>query len=220
MGSRRATAPPRGSRTWQGERGRPQARTSRSGTLGNVIRLATSDDIDAVTELVAEFCAVDDHEFDHDRVQRALRPLLADDTYGVVWVVTELGDEPRGESTPCDRALVSAEERAEQAKLKPERSERATDPLKPRAGLTGYAVVTWGYAIESGGRDALLDEIYLRDRGLGRGGELLGAILDDCRRRGLSQVFLETESHNERVRGFYARHGFTVDPSVWMSRPL
>jgi hypothetical protein len=33
-------------------------------------------------------------------------------------------------------------------------------------------------------------------------------------------MFLKTESHNERVRGFYARHGFAVDPSVWMSRPL
>ena len=143
-----------------------------------MIRLATSDDLDAVTALVAEFCEVDDHEFDADRVQRALRPLLAGDTYGVVWLVVD-GDAP-----------------------------------------AGYAVVTWGYAIESGGRDALLDEIYVRDRARGVGGELLHRILDDCRRRGLSQMFLETESHNERVRGFYARHGFAVDRSVWMSRPL
>ena len=65
-----------------------------------------------------------------------------------------------------------------------------------------------------------LDEIYVRDREHGLGGELLETILDDCRRRGLSQMFLETEQPNERVRGFYARHGFAVDPSVWMSRPL
>lgn len=143
-----------------------------------MIRLATSDDLDAVTALVAEFCEVDDHEFDADRVQRALRPLLAGDAFGVVWLVV-------GANAPV-----------------------------------GYAVVTWGYAIESGGRDALLDEIYVRDRGRGAGGELLETMLADCRRRGMSQMFLETEAHNERVRGFYARHGFAVDPSVWMSRRL
>lgn len=26
----------------------------------------------------------------------------------------------------------------------------------------GYAIVTWGYSLESGGREALLDEIYLK----------------------------------------------------------
>jgi GNAT superfamily N-acetyltransferase len=144
-----------------------------------MFRLATPDDLAVVTTLVAEFCAIDHHEFDAVRVQRAMQPLLADDTYGVVWLVVDDHDQP-----------------------------------------AGYAVVTWGYAIESGGRDALLDEIYVRDREHGRGGELIETILDDCRRRGLSQMFLETESHNERVRAFYARHGFVVDPSIWMSRPL
>jgi ribosomal protein S18 acetylase RimI-like enzyme len=33
-------------------------------------------------------------------------------------------------------------------------------------------------------------------------------------------MFLETEAHNERVRGFYARHGFAAEDSVWMSRAL
>jgi GNAT superfamily N-acetyltransferase len=143
-----------------------------------VIRPATPGDLGAVTALVAEFCEVDAHEFDAERVQRALRPLLADDTHGVVWLLEDDG------------------------------------------AATGYAVVTWGYAIESGGRDALLDEIYVRDRSRGLGGDLLETILADCRRRGLTQIFLETEQPNERVRGFYARHGFAVDPSVWMSRPI
>jgi len=31
-------------------------------------------------------------------------------------------------------------------------------------------------------------------------------------------VFLETELHNERVRGFYERHGFVADDSIWMTR--
>ena len=84
----------------------------------------------------------------------------------------------------------------------------------------GYAVVTWGYSIESGGRDALLDEIYVRTRGEGVGGAAFAELLDDLRRRGLGRVFLETERPNTRVRAFYTRHGFTEDDSIWMSREL
>ena len=84
----------------------------------------------------------------------------------------------------------------------------------------GYAVVTWGYSIESGGRDALVDEIYVRSRGEGVGGAALTEILDDLRQRGLNRVFLETERANTRVRSFYRRQGFTEDDSIWMSREL
>jgi len=82
----------------------------------------------------------------------------------------------------------------------------------------GYAVVTWGYSLESGGADALLDEIYVRERGSGRGSDLLRHILQDLESRGLKRVFLETERHNEAVRRFYARHGFEEESSIWMSR--
>jgi GNAT superfamily N-acetyltransferase len=84
----------------------------------------------------------------------------------------------------------------------------------------GYAVVTWSYALESGGRDALLDELYVRDRGRGAGGEAFREILEDCRQRGLTRMFLETEIANERGRAFYAHHGFAVEESIWMSRDL
>ena len=84
----------------------------------------------------------------------------------------------------------------------------------------GYAVVTWGYSLESGGRDALLDEIYTRRRGEGRGGLLLEEVMADLTRRGLPRVFLETEAHNQAVRRFYARHGFVEEDSIWMARDL
>jgi ribosomal protein S18 acetylase RimI-like enzyme len=80
--------------------------------------------------------------------------------------------------------------------------------------------VTWGYSIESGGRDALLDEIYVREQGEGLGGRLLDDVLSDLVARGLPRVFLETEAHNEAVRQFYTRHGFETEASIWMSRDL
>src|SRR5262245_11342731 len=51
--------------------------------------------------------------------------------------------------------------------------------------VAGYAVVTWGYSLESGGRDALLDELYVRARRKGVGGALMEALLADCTARGL-----------------------------------
>jgi ribosomal protein S18 acetylase RimI-like enzyme len=88
------------------------------------------------------------------------------------------------------------------------------------ADAGGYAVVTWGWSLESGGREALLDEIYVHDRGRGVGWALLEHALAAAAAAGASRMFLETEAHNERVRSFYASAGFGVEDSTWMSREL
>ncbi|WP_027342755.1 GNAT family N-acetyltransferase [Hamadaea tsunoensis] len=87
-------------------------------------------------------------------------------------------------------------------------------------GEAAYAVVTWGWSLESGGREALLDEIYVRDRGRGIGAALLARVLAEAAKAGALRLFLETESANARVRGFYARHGFAAEDSIWMSTDL
>lgn len=84
----------------------------------------------------------------------------------------------------------------------------------------GYAVVTWGHSIEAGGREALLDEFYVRDGGKGLGGAAMPAILAAARDAGAVRIYLETETANGRARGFYAQHGFVVEDSVWMCRDL
>jgi ribosomal protein S18 acetylase RimI-like enzyme len=80
-----------------------------------------------------------------------------------------------------------------------------------------YAVLTWGWSIEAGGAEAVLDEIFVAERDAGVGSALLEHVLVDGRRRGLARVFLETEAHNERVRRFYRRHGFRTDDSIWLA---
>jgi GNAT superfamily N-acetyltransferase len=139
-------------------------------------RLATPSDLTELLGLVREFCAVDHHDFEPERVRAALVPLLESDRHGLVWLVGE----------PAE----------------------------------GYAVVTWGYSLESGGADALLDEIYVRERRRGRGSDLLRHIVQDLESRGLKRIFLETERHNEAVRRFYARHGFEEESSIWMCRAV
>ncbi len=82
---------------------------------------------------------------------------------------------------------------------------------------SAYAVVTWGWSIEAGGAEAVLDEFFVTERDRGVGSALLDHLLADGRRRGLARIFLETEAPNERVRRFYERHGFRADDSVWLS---
>lgn len=84
----------------------------------------------------------------------------------------------------------------------------------------GYAVITWGHSIESGGREALLDEIFVNETGNGIGGAAMPEILAAARAAGARRIFLETESRNVDARRFYERHGFVTEDSVWMSRDL
>jgi len=142
------------------------------------VRRAVPGDLTNLLPLVAEFCAIDGHEHDADRVRTALGPLLGDDALGQVWVL----DGP--------------------------------------AGPDGYAVVTWGWSLEGGGRDALLDELYVRHRDRGTGSRLLAVALEGARAAGATRIFLETEAPNDSVRRFYRRHGFVDEDSVWLQRPL
>ncbi len=82
--------------------------------------------------------------------------------------------------------------------------------------VVGYAVVTWSWSIESGGRDALLDEVYAETSGEGLGSVLVAHVVEDCRLRGLPRIFLETERANHDARRLYRRFGFEEEDSVWM----
>ncbi|MBU6147616.1 MAG: GNAT family N-acetyltransferase [Actinomycetales bacterium] len=90
----------------------------------------------------------------------------------------------------------------------------------PAGTALGYAVLTWGWSLESGGREALLDEVFIRQPGQGHGSALIAAVLECARTGDVGAVFLETEERNPRARSFYARHGFAVENSIWMRRPV
>ena len=92
--------------------------------------------------------------------------------------------------------------------------------LEVKGELKGYAVLTWGWSLESGGREALLDEIYVRERNQGWGALLLEKVVATAKDNGAQIIFLETELANERVRDFYLRHGFNKEDSIWLSQKV
>lgn len=84
-----------------------------------------------------------------------------------------------------------------------------------RAGpeAIGYAVLCRGFSLEHRGRDAFVDELFVRpawrDRGIG--GRLLDALEADCRERGISALHLEVDDANVAGARLYLRRGF-ADP--------
>jgi ribosomal protein S18 acetylase RimI-like enzyme len=88
------------------------------------------------------------------------------------------------------------------------------------AATLGYAVLTWGWSIEAGGGEAVLDEIFVIEPRRGVGSALLACVVSDARSRPLTRIFLETEASNALARNWYARHGFVVEDSVWMNLGL
>ncbi len=91
--------------------------------------------------------------------------------------------------------------------------------IEADGGVVGYIVLTYGFALESGGRDALIDEFYIDDahRGQGIGRQAVNFLRQHCRDEGIASLYLEVENHNQDAFAFYERVGFTADDSTFMS---
>ena len=89
-------------------------------------------------------------------------------------------------------------------------------------GDGGYAILTWGFDLEFGGRDAFLTEIYVRPdrRRLGLGRALLAAVLQTARDSGAGAVHLGTYPDNRAALALYRAAGFTRIPRDFYSRRL
>ena len=76
--------------------------------------------------------------------------------------------------------------------------------------LAGYGVLACGFSLEYAGRDAFVDELYVRpdrrDRGIGS--RILDAMEAECRRQGIAALHLEVDHDNAAGRRLYRRRGF------------
>jgi GNAT superfamily N-acetyltransferase len=71
-------------------------------------------------------------------------------------------------------------------------------------------IVGFGFSIEFGGKDALLDELFLlpQFRGLGLGSEAIAFAISLCKQDGVAALHLEADHFNERAHDLYLRLGF------------
>jgi ribosomal protein S18 acetylase RimI-like enzyme len=76
--------------------------------------------------------------------------------------------------------------------------------------VAGYLVLTFGFSLEFHGRDALIDELYLREgfRGKGLGRAALDLAEEVCRREGIKSMHLEVDRVNVRAQDVYRKAGY------------
>lgn len=76
--------------------------------------------------------------------------------------------------------------------------------------VAGYVVLTFGFSLEFHGRDALIDELYLREefRGKGLGRAALMFVEEVCRREGIKALHLEVDRVNTRAQEVYRAAGY------------
>ncbi|MGJ8545367.1 MAG: GNAT family N-acetyltransferase [Sulfitobacter sp.] len=132
-------------------------------------------------------------------------------------------------------ALVSAFHSEEGITLSDEARRAGVEPLldgipygaayligPPRAPI-GYIVITFGWSVEFGGLDAIIDELYIRPgvRGRGIASEALIALPRALAGGGLRAIHLEVDKTNTRAMTLYKRAGFQPrDNYIFMSKRL
>jgi diamine N-acetyltransferase len=88
--------------------------------------------------------------------------------------------------------------------------------------VAGYAVLTFGYSLEFHGRDAFVDEIYLRAeyRGHGIGKRALQFLAEVCVAEGVNALHLEVERTNTSAQAVYRKFGFEDHDRYLMTKWL
>ena len=86
----------------------------------------------------------------------------------------------------------------------------------------GYAMGTWGFSTEQGGRFLLLDELFVlppcRGRGIGRA--TLALVEEEARRGGARAVRIEVAEGNREARALYRAAGYADPGRRFLARKL
>ncbi|HST87308.1 MAG TPA: GNAT family N-acetyltransferase [Ktedonobacterales bacterium] len=128
------------------------------------------------------------------------------------------GEDDTGQILEFMRAFYAGEgypfdERAAGAAL----AELVRTPDRGRAWLimeneepVGYVALTFGYSLEFHGRDAFVDELFVRSerRDRGAGTAALRFVMDVCPALGVHALHLEVERVNTAAQALYRRFGF------------
>jgi GNAT superfamily N-acetyltransferase len=145
-------------------------------------KLAEFIDIDPLIELVQEFYAFEQMQFDHGVVD-AVVGLLSDENFGRIWLIYS------------DRE---------------------------QQNLAGYVALIFTYSLETHGRNAMVDELFLRSpyRGKGFGTEVFEFLEDFCKNMNMPMMHLLVNHHNPIAHKFYIKKGFKQQDRFILSKSL
>lgn len=86
----------------------------------------------------------------------------------------------------------------------------------------GYAVLTFGFSIEHGGRDGFIDDLYVvpAARGHGLGAAAMAMLERIAAERGVQALHLEVARDNARAEALYRSRGYGITERKLMSKRL
>ncbi|NJN22928.1 MAG: GNAT family N-acetyltransferase [Leptolyngbya sp. RL_3_1] len=107
-------------------------------------------------------------------------------------------------------ALTAAEREAAVKALLSDRHLGGIWLIYDQGELTGYVALCLGYSLEFGGRDAFIDELYLRPecQGRGLGTATLALIKVEAQKLGIRALHLEVDADNLPAQRLYRRAQF------------
>jgi RimJ/RimL family protein N-acetyltransferase len=96
------------------------------------------------------------------------------------------------------------------------------EPAGSTAAAVGYAVLSFGYDLEFGGRDAFLTELYLKPamRGQGLGQTALERIVQTACAHGAGALHLQVRAENTAAQRLYRGAGFVGTTRMFLSKNL
>ena len=88
--------------------------------------------------------------------------------------------------------------------------------------LAGYIILCFGFSFEYGGRDAFIDELYLKKdfRGKGVGTEALKLAVKQAKLLNVNAIHLEVESNNAAGKKLYEKLGYVGNNRKLLTRVL
>lgn len=88
--------------------------------------------------------------------------------------------------------------------------------------VIGYIILTFGFSFEYKGRDAFIDEFFIKEgyRGQGIGKQAMHFIEEEAIKLNVRAIHLEVESHNKNANKLYLNHGFKANNRELLTKKL
>ena len=88
--------------------------------------------------------------------------------------------------------------------------------------VIGYLILTFGFSFEYQGRDAFLDELYIKEnfRSKGIGQQAIEFLLQSAKKLEVKAIHLEVEVQNEKGQKLYKRNGFKGNCRVLLTKRI
>ena len=88
--------------------------------------------------------------------------------------------------------------------------------------VVGYIALTFGFSFEYKGKDAFIDELFIKEefRNMGIGRETMEFVEKRAAALGVNAIHLEVEKHNQKGNKLYIKQGYKSNSRMLLSKQI